>query len=243
MNNFVSELRDAYNYCGLWFKRYFITSFLTSFVVFVICMLYFPTSDFLLKTFLSSTLFVLCLYLLVSYPYLKYSQHRFLISSYGFLALSDLKAVAEFSSLFYAFYHLFLSRYPIISEMFRKVIVDGLRGESLVKRLKEVAYTQPSIPFKEGLLSIILNLSQDKGAHSELHDEAIQIYKDLSSQIEMKFSVIMGLAFFAPIVSILFISIYIQTVFEVVALVAFVIFLLSLVHVVLTRSLSRHKMV
>ncbi|MEM3403946.1 MAG: hypothetical protein QXJ17_05390 [Nitrososphaeria archaeon] len=243
MSNFISELREAYNYCGTNFRRHVVMSFSTSISIFIVCMILLPLSDLILKTFLSSMLFILCFYLLVTYPYLKYSQHRFLISYYGFLALSDLNVITEFSSLFHACYHLLLADYPIISNLFRKVVVDGIRGEDLFKRLKEVAYIQPSTQFKEGLLSILIDLSPDKSGRLKLNDEAIQIYKNLSSQIEMRFSIIMGVTFFAPILLILFISMYVQTVFEVIVFVAFSIFFLSLVYMVLTRSLSKHKMV
>ena len=243
MNLPMSELRKAYFYRKVDVRKHVLVSILFSLTLSLVLALMFPAEGLVLKGFLFSMAFVVLLYFALGYPYLVYSQHRFIISSLGYMVLSDLSIITLFSSLFDACYHVYRSGYPIISSMFRDVVVSGLRGEDVSESIIRLADFQPSSSFKDGLLSVLLGCRTAGDDVVKTYGEAVDIYKSLTSQLETRFSVMMGLFFFSPIVGVIFSSIYIRDLFQVAALTAFLVILQSLIYVLLTRSLVRHRLV
>ena len=239
----ISELRRAYSYRKIDWKRHIFWLAIASFFFSLIFTFFFPFEDLTLKTFLFLSVYFLVLYLGVTYPYIIYSQHRFIISSYGYLALSDFSLISRFSSIFDACYHVYLSKYPIISDLFREVLVSGIRGEEIVENLNRLSSVQPSESFREGLQSTLVDYRRDKQGLSRTYDDALNIYRNLTAQIETKFSILMGLCFFTPIITLIFLSMYAQGILQIIFLSVFEIFVLSLIYFLLTRSIVKHRIV
>ncbi|MGQ9780829.1 MAG: hypothetical protein ACUVQ8_01035 [Nitrososphaeria archaeon] len=243
MSPSVSELRKAYSYGRINVRGHIFGSLILSLALSSTLTIMFPAEGLALKGFIFSTAFAVSFYFALTYPYLVYSQHRFMISSFGYMALSDLSVITAFSSLFDACYHIYLSRYPIISSMFRDVVISGLRGEDISTSIKKMAYSQPSSSFRDGLISFLFGRRGDGEGSVNIYGEAADIYKSLTSQIETKFSILMGLCFFCPVIAVIFSSLYVHDMFQIVALTSFQVILLSLLYMVLTRSLVKHRMV
>lgn len=236
------ELLKAYRYFGINFRNYILGTTTISLITSTIISTYFPVSDNFLKITLFLTIIILCQYLLLTFPYLMFSGHDFIISLFGYIILSDLKLVTKYSSLYNACLHVYRSNYPIVSEMFKKALILGIMGKNLKEVLNSIAVSQPSQTFREGLQALILEKSLRKKEFFRTYEEAYDIYRDLTSKIETKFSILMALCFFTPIVVTVSVSMYFREVGSMTLILSITIFLLSIVYLTLARGLYVHRM-
>jgi len=235
------ELLKAYRYFGINFRNYFLGTTTFSIIASTIISAYFPSPNNFLKLTLFLTIIILCQYLFLTFPYLLFSRHDFIISLFGYIILSDLKLVTKYSSLYNACLHIYRSNYPIVSEMFKKALVFGIRGKNLKEVLNDIAVSQPSQTFREGL-QVLLEKGLRKRDFFRTYEEAYDIYRDLTSKIETKFSILMALCFFTPIVATVSVSMYFKEVGSIIIILSITIFLLSIVYLALARGLHIHRM-
>jgi hypothetical protein len=235
------ELLKAYRYFGINFRNYFLGATTFSIIASTIISAYFPSPNNFLKLTLFLTIIILCQYLFLTFPYLLFSRHDFIISLFGYIILSDLKLVTKYSSLYNACLHIYRSNYPIVSEMFKKALVFGIRGKNLKEVLNDIAVSQPSQTFREGL-QVLLEKGLRKRDFFRTYEEAYDIYRDLTSKIETKFSILMALCFFTPIVATVSVSMYFKEVGSIIIILSITIFLLSIVYLALARGLHIHRM-
>jgi len=234
------ELLKAYRYFGINFRNYLLGTTTFSIIASTIISAYFPSSNNFLKLTLFLTIIILCQYLFLTVPYLLFSRHDFIISLFGYIILSDLKLVTKYSSLYNACLHIYRSNYPIVSEMFKKALVFGIRGKNLKEVLNDIAVSQPSQTFREGL-QVLLEKGLRKRELFRTYEEAYDIYRDLTSKIETKFSILMALCFFTPIVATVSVSMYFKEVGPIIIILSITIFLLSIVYLTLARGLHIHR--
>jgi len=236
-----NDLIKACEYFGLNFRGYLLLATAISLAPSTLASLYFPVQNGFLKVLLFFTITLLCQYLLLTLPYLLFSRHDFIVSLFGYLILSDLKAVTRYSSLYDACLHVYRARYPIVSEMFKDVLVSGMRGEDLREALNRLAVSQPSRTFREGLQALLLEGEVNRKGFLKTYSSAHDVYRELTSKIETKFSILMGLCFFTPILSTVFASMYFREAYSIILLASTTIFLLSIVYIALTRALYVHR--
>jgi len=125
--------------------------------------------------------------------------------------------------------------------MFKKALVFGIRGKNLKEVLNDIAVSQPSQTFREGL-QVLLEKGLRKRDFFRTYEEAYDIYRDLTSKIETKFSILMALCFFTPIVATVSVSMYFKEVGSIIIILSITIFLLSIVYLALARGLHIHRM-
>ncbi len=236
-----NELAKAYRYFGINFRSYILKSMILSLIPSTPVSLYFPSENTFLKLVIFFIILIMCNYLILTVPYLLFSQHDFIISLFGYLILSDLKVITKYSSLYDACLHVYRAKYPIISQMFKKILVSGIRGYDIREALNHLAQSQPSQSFREGLQALLLERGFEKNEFYKTYIITYNSYREMTSKIETKFSILMGLCFFTPIVSTIFISMYIKDIQSILIILSTAIFLLSILYLTLTRSLYIHK--
>lgn len=236
-----NELTKAYKYFGINFRSYILKSIILSLIPSTLIPLYFPSENSFLKLIMFFTILIMCQYIILTLPYLIFSQQDLIISLFGYLILSDLKVITKYSSLYDACLHIYRAKYPIVSQMFKKILVSGIRGYDIKEALNNLAVSQPSQSFREGLQAFLLEKGFEKNKFYKTYTTVYNSYREITSKIETKFSILMGLCFFTPIVSTIFISMYIKEVYSILIILSTTIFLLSIVYLTLTRSLYMHK--
>lgn len=155
--------------------------------------------------------------------------------------MSDLKVITKYSSIYDACLHVHRAKYPIISQMFKKILVYGMRGYDVMEALNSLANLQPSQSFREGLQALLLERGVEKNEFYKTYITTYNSYREITSKIETKFSILMGLCFFTPIVFTIFISMYMKDIQSILIILSTIIFLLSILYLTLTRSLHTHK--
>ncbi|MEM0052830.1 MAG: hypothetical protein QXL89_01350 [Nitrososphaeria archaeon] len=236
-----NELSKAYKYFGINFRNYILESIILSLIPPTLITLYFPSENSFLKLIMFFTILIMCQYLILTVPYLIFSQHDLIISLFGYLILSDLKVITKYSSLYEACFYIYRAKYPIVSQMFKKILVSGLRGYDIKEALNHLAVSQPSQSFREGLQAFLLEKGFERNMFYKTYTTTFNSYREMTSKIETKFSVLMGLCFFTPIVSTIFISMYIKETYSILIILSTTIFLLSILYLTLTRSLYMQK--
>ncbi|MCX8188534.1 MAG: hypothetical protein N3F64_02385 [Nitrososphaeria archaeon] len=234
-------LIKAYKYFGINFRNYILWSIILSLTPSTLISIYFPSENTFLKLVMFFTITIICQYLILTIPYLLFSQHDFIISLFGYLILSDLKIITRYSSLYDACLHIYRAKYPIVSQMFKKILVSGIRGYDIKEALNHFALSQPSQSFREGLQKILLERTIEKNEFYRTYITTHNFYREITSKIETKFSILIGLCFFTPIVSTIFISMYVKEVYPILIILSTAIFMLSIIYITLTRSLYLHK--